>query len=457
MHTFYPHQQKALAYATGRSRVFLAMEMRLGKTPVSIRWAHGEKLHRILVAAPLSTINPGWIEELRSEGVPNKHIHILTEVRKRDRQAVIETHDRGWFLINYEYLRTHPEMLDVLDVNDDGIIIDESTRIRSPKARITKMLLKHTQVEHRALLSGMPNPEGVMNWFEQMRFMNGEFLGYTNYWHMRNSMFRQPWPGSWEWKPKDGTMDAIKKEVHRHVFIMTAKKAGMANKHIYQKRLLPMNAVQRRLMKDITKNFAYKDVETKWVPVQQTWLKRIAGGFSPDGTELVSDAKLKELVVILKEDLPRTAQVVVWAHYRSEIRAIHQYLNAKKIPTAKITGSTSRRTRSVRQLKFRRGTYRVLVIQSKIGMYGLNLSAADTDVYYSNMWDNEVRTQCEKRTEHLTKKVPLLHIDLMTQNSVDEELVPRLREKKLTARSFNLIISNTIQKWRREFPADRFK
>lgn len=452
MHTFRPHQRRALAYASRRSRIFLAMEMRTGKTPVTIRWAKVRQLRRVLVVAPLSTINPGWVEELEEENIPAKRIHVLTEIPKKARLWTLRK--PGWHLINYEYLRTHPELLAELNRDDDGIVLDESTRIRSAKAGITKTLLRGQVPEHRALLSGMPNPESVMNWFTQMVFLKGDLLGYDNYWHFRQAKFRQPWPGSWDWKPKAGVMEEIKKEVHASVFTLTAKQAGMGSKHVYEKRMVEMNRLQKELTRSILRDFEYKDTTTKWVPVQQTWLKRIAGGFSPDGTELVSDAKLKEILSIIKNDLPKGSQVVIWAHYRSEIRAIREFLNRKKVRTTWMTGKTDRVKRRLRQKRFRKGDYQAIVIQSRLGMYGLNLSAADVDIYYSNMWDNEVRTQCEKRIEHLTKKRPLLHIDLMTRDTVDEEVVPRLKEKKMNARSFNLVLKGMLQRWRRVFPRD---
>lgn len=452
MHTLRPHQEQALAYAKNRSRIFLAMEMRTGKTPVTIRWAKARKLRRVLVIAPLSTINPGWVEELQEEMIPNNEIFVLSETPKKQRLDTVHRHRRGWFLVNYEYVRGYPEILELLDNDRDGVVLDESTRIRSPKAQVTKAIIDNTHTEHRALLSGMPNPENASNWFEQMRFMNGDFLGFTLFWKFRNIMYRQPWPGSYEWKPKKGAMEKIKEEVHRHVFVMSAKKAGMNNTHVYEKRRVEMNPLQRRLTKSIVHDFEYGDVETKWAPVQQTWLARIAGGFSPDGKDLVSDAKLKEILSILKEDLPKDAQVVVWARFITEIKAIRQFLNSKGIATAQMTGATSRKKRAIRIKKFQRGEYRVIVIQEKLGMFGLNLATADTDIYYSNMWDNEVRVQCEKRTEHLTKKVPLLHIDLITRDSVDEEVVPRLREKKRIAKSFHLILKGMQDRWKRIYP-----
>lgn len=453
MHKFYAHQDKAFAYAKRRSRIFLAMEMRLGKSAVTIRWAKARGLTKVLVIAPLTTINPGWVEELQNEGIPDRRIHILSEIAKGDRLAVLRALP-GWHLVNYEYVLKHPEVLEILgDSEHSAIVLDESTRIRSPKAQITKVLLRQTKVQHRAELSGLPNPESVLNWFNQIVFMKGDMLGTDNYWKFRSQNFYLPRWSQWDWRAKKGAMERIKNEVHNNVFIMTAKMAGMGNKHIYEKRMVEMNRLQRKAQLSIVRDFEYDGDETKWAPVQQTWLARLAGGFTPDGKELMSDAKLKLLLEILKQEMPGK-QLVVWARFRSEIRTIKKFLNSKKIKTEMMMGGTDRVERAQRIKRFQSGKTRVLVIQERLGMFGLNLAVADADVYYSNMWDNEVRSQCEKRIEHLTKKRPLLHIDLMTRESVDEEVVPRLRQKKLTARQFNLVLKGMVDRWRRIYPLD---
>ena len=42
----------------------------------------------------------------------------------------------------------------------------------------------------------------------------------------------------------------------------------------------------------------------------------------------------------------------------------------------------------------------------------------------------------------------------MTRDSVDEEVVPRLRQKKLTAKQFNLVIKGMVDRYRRVYPLD---
>src|SRR6185369_17979468 len=109
------------------------------KSAVTIRWAKARGLKKVLVVAPLTTINPGWVEELEREGIPDRRVHILSEIKKSDRLSVLRALP-GWHLINYEYVRTNPEVLEILGDDDEvGIVLDESTRIRSPKAGITKV------------------------------------------------------------------------------------------------------------------------------------------------------------------------------------------------------------------------------------------------------------------------------------------------------------------------------
>src|SRR6476620_8990239 len=150
-HTLFPHQEQALRYAQQRDHIALFMEMRLGKSVVAIRWAqpfHGRRL----VVAPLSTLK-GWEQELRDEGETD--VVWLTGISARARASLVTTAAHRWHLINYEALRSWH---DAPSIRWSCLIVDESTRIRNPKALITKMLTrKFFDVPHRAILTGLPN------------------------------------------------------------------------------------------------------------------------------------------------------------------------------------------------------------------------------------------------------------------------------------------------------------
>ena len=70
------------------------------------------------------------------------------------------------------------------------------------------------------------------------------------------------------------------------------------------------------------------------------------------------------------------------------------------------------------------------MLQQKIGKFGLNLSHASTAVYFSNGFSREDRIQTEDRIEHTHKKEPLLLIDLVCRNSIDQTIVKTLTRKE---------------------------
>jgi hypothetical protein len=77
-----------------------------------------------------------------------------------------------------------------------------------------------------------------------------------------------------------------------------------------------------------------------------------------------------------------------------------------------------------------------MLAQVKCGKFGLDWSVASTAIYYSNPYDMEDRAQSEDRIVSATKTEPVLYIDLITKDTIDEEVTEVLRDKNVTARSF---------------------
>lgn len=411
-----------------RKAIGLFLEMRLGKTPVAIRWAMQRKRWKVLVIAPVDVL-PGmqWEQEIEQEG--GWPVYIWPTQDHATWLEAAEANSVGWFGINYEAIRTRPE---VLQLDWDAIILDESTRIRNPKAQITKVLLKHTRhIKYRAILSGLPNPESPLDLFCQMKFLHGSFLGFDNFWAFRQSKFNEV---RYRWFPRKGVIEQIKDEIHEECFIRSKKQVGMGNKKVFERRYVLMTPGQRKLQTQVQREFSAGKLETKWAPVQHLWLSRIAGGFTPEG-EMMADGKLKLLREIITKEW-RKEQAVVWCRFTSELRAAHAMLKKAGVRCQIIRGKTPKKKRPIIQKKFHAGKYRVLLIQVKVGQYGLNLSCASRAIYYSNAWDAEIRSQSQERIEHMTKKEPLLYIDLVTRGSVDEDVLDALQEKKSNSRQF---------------------
>lgn len=455
-HVLLPHQQEALRYASTRDAIALFMEMRLGKTPVAIRWTKARRLRRVLLVAPLSTLlgSLNWEGELRREDVVPVSLCRMPRAQRLPSMrpwrltngSLVRRWATGWFLVNYEALRNQPE---ILDAPWDAIILDESTRIRSPKAQTTKLLLKRTaHIPNRAVLSGLPNPEDPMDYFCQFKFLHGHFMQSDNYWAFRQSKFHTGWT-NWDWQPNKGTRDAIKEYVHKHGFVLTRKDAKVGSAKVRQQRTVELNRAQRLAIQQLRKEFAIGDVETKWVPVVHTWIAKIAGGFHPTTLDILSDAKIRMLEQLLMDDF-RSEPVVVWYRFNHEMEAACAWLRKRnrKLKVKYLHGAMkdSKRLRPLFQEQFQDGRLRVLMLQVKLGKYGWNLSRSSTAIYYSNSYEFEDRSQSEDRIIHLTKKRDCLYVDLVTEGTPDIEVVDSLADKRMTARLFNSRLKTSVLK-----------
>lgn len=434
-HVFFPHQRKALAKIKDNPRPALFLEMRLGKTPVIIRWAKIQtpETRRVLVVAPMATLDD-WEQELLREGVPSSEIVRLDGMDKRVRMEYAEG-GRGWYLINYEGVRVTPNLA---ETRWDALIVDESTAIRNPQAQITKVLIReYANVPCRAILSGNPAPESPMNYFSQFHFLLGQCMGFGNFWAWRNAKFKQSPYLTWEWMPKPGTRDAIKQYVHDHAVVMTRKQMKIGGRKVYERRTVDLLPHQKKLYKGVFKDFAYGELETNFATVRDLWLARISGGFSPDRNhpELIADTKIQELIGLMKGEL-KNESVVVWFRFNEELEAVVKALNRAKIEAIGVTGAVPREERPRIRQQFKRGDYQVICVQIKLGKMGWDLSRASTAIYYSNAYDWESRSQSEDRIIHPTKSTVSLYIDVVTRGTIEEEVVRLLREKRQSATSF---------------------
>jgi SNF2 family DNA or RNA helicase len=406
----------------------LFMEMRLGKTLVCIRALQQLDLPgNVLVVAPMVGLW-AWQRELQMEGEP------FVVLRGDQQKRMDLCSSKTWNLINYEGLRATREVL--MGPLWSAIILDESRRIANPRSQITKVLQQYTKPETRKIiLSGNPAPEGPHEFFEQMRFLHGRFLGCKNFWQFRYSMFSPC--GPYEWVPKPTAVGRIKTAVHSSAFVLTRKQAGISNEKIYERRVVTLNKEARRAYDKVKKEFVAewkgREISTKWVPVQYMWLQQIASGFLDK--QLVERSKFTELHNLLTGEL-QSDQVVVWFRFNAGLLEAERILHNAGIHCGKILGSVTPVNREQAIDDFRAGRTRVLLCQIKAAKEAIDLSVSSTAIYFSNSHSLDERVQSEDRILDVKKQEPLLYIDLVTEDTVDEDIVDLLRDKKTEARFF---------------------
>jgi len=440
MRKFFPHQMKGYWEQKDSKNLILFWEMRLGKTLVAIRWMRKKAYGggRILVVAPLSVLE-SWERELFLE----KEKYVTLTGSREDREKECARHwekvGTNWYLINYEGLfiprartgskrKVEPTLISRLPWK--GVVLDESTRIRNPKAQTTRVVQEWlSSATYKAILSGLPNPESELDYFEQMKFVYGSFLGEDSYWSFRYKYFNQY---GYSWEPKVGLRTSISREVRP--FTLTRKKVRIGPKKVKEVRYVSLPPEIEKLYKKCEKEFVLGEFDTKYITVMRLWLQRLVGGYYKE-KEIASDHKVKELKSLLTGEL-KNDRVVVFYRFNEEIEASLKALRRSIPSIAAITGATPREDRASLRVAFQKGDKRILLCQTQCVKYGLDFSSSSTVIYYSNWEEYEVRRQSEDRIIHATKIEPCLYIDLCCRDTIDYDILQALKRKGTNSRVF---------------------
>ena len=430
----YPYQHEALVHCMNNENVALFMEMRLGKTLVTIRALqyHGN----VLVVAPLSVLGT-WQNELAAEGIPNvctlrgpvegREAHVCELFRFRTAPC--------WVLTNYETLRLAPG---ITKLPWYAVVFDESSKLRNVRTKTSKICLSEfKRTKRRFILTGLPAPESPLDYWGQMAFLDGEFMKHRSYWTFRDRLFMQPTGRTYGWFPRKGVRDQIRDAVNERAFVLSRKNAGIGNKRVYETRMVEPSQEQERLFTEIKAHWeatlGEEKLSTKWAMVAASWVNQVSGGFLHK--QKVGDGKLQELVELLKGELA-DQQVVVWFRFNAELESTHALLQERSIKSCTVLGETKPELRYKYVNEFNAGKVRVLLVQLKCGKFGLNLSSSSTAIYFSNGFSHEDRAQSEDRIEHTEKNEPLLFIDLVTRGSSDQRILNLLNQKVKQSRYF---------------------
>lgn len=425
-----PYQQEVFEWAVPRSHIALFLKMRLGKTVLAIRWFEARGCSRVLIVCPLAVVQT-WVDELALEGIECVVLHSrfgaeLLEAVSDVPELVAVTH--------YEAIRSR----DYGQWGWDCVILDESTRIRKPDIKLTRQVLStFRDVPNKAVLSGCPAPETIIDYFNQMKFLYGTFMGVESYnLFKENFMYRNL---SGKLLPCPHVKSAVENYIADNAYVLDYKDVGFADRKTLVKRYCELSEEHREIYDDVESSFEFEGNETQWQIVVSNWLCQLAGGF-PKNKAFVSDHKIKELKELIAGEL-YGEQAIILCKHSNEIKACKELLGKR---AEVIRGGVALPVRDEIVKSFQNKKIQFIVAQVRCLQYGLNLSIANTIIFYSNSWEFEHRFQALQRIVDLEKHEPSLVIDLVTKNTIDEDIYSALDTK---GKNYSDFMHNVFKKF----------
>lgn len=397
---------------------FFAMEMRLGKTLACIRWLNLKKAEKILVIAP-KTVLFSWEQELKEE---REDFINLADGTLLDRVIDLYQYSPRFSLINYESVNKLERAIRFAEF--DSLVCDESFKIKNPRAGTTKSIISLGKgAKYRAALSGLPTPNSWMDIFTQMQFVHaGSWMGFSNFYAWRQRLFSAQ---GYQHYLSNASKTKIKEAFHASAFALSRKEAGFSGEPVIQDRQGELPSKASKIYQHIFKHWEYPDEsrDTKTILTAIQWMQRVCGGYLKD-FGLIDTWKVKEVESILNDETPKDGSVVIWCAFNEEIDRLAEAIGDCLV----MTGKTKNNKQT--QKDFQAGKKRVIIVQQALGKYGIRLDRADTAIYYSSSFDYDQYAQSRDRILDVRKKFPLLVINLITKNTVEQDIYALLKSKR---------------------------
>jgi SNF2 family DNA or RNA helicase len=334
------------------------------------------------------------------------------------------------------------------------MLIDESTTIKSPTAKRSKVAINLGKFAHyRRIATGNPVPQGACDLWMQSEFLEKNLLGFGNFYGYRNRfcVIQDMKFGSHSFKRVVGyrDMDKLKQMIRQFAFVIKKENCLDLPPKVYQVIDIKLGQAQAKAYEAMTQDAFVAleggEVTAQMVITQLVRLHQIAAGFlKPDHLPEVpfdeSNHRLETLIECL-EAAP--GKCIIWSTYRFNIKQIIEAITKRfgKETLVHFYGDTTQEERKYAREAFQdpNSSVKYIVSNPATGKFGNTFNQATTVVYYNNNYNLEDRQQSEDRAHRFGQEGAIhkpgedpsvLYIDLCARGTVDEKILKVLKNKK---------------------------
>jgi len=426
-----PYQLDGIAFAAGACRAILADDMGLGKTIQGIGLAAFLKqeanISKVLVICPAS-LKSQWQAEIRKFSDLSA-TQILGPAAERSEQYA----NRAFFTIcNYEQV-----MRDILHIERcdwDLIILDEGQRIKNWEAK-TSRVIKGLRSPFALVLSGTPLENRLDELYSVVEFIDDRRLGPAYRFFNKHRVVNET-----------GKVTGFRKldELREHlapILLRRTRDSVLGQLPPRRTRFVRVNpteeqeelhATQMQIVAAITRKCYFTEMD--FIRLQKALLMcRMAA----DSTTLVDKQrpgysskleKLGELIEQLNAEPER--KVVLFSEWTQMLDLIEEKLNACDARFVRLDGQVPQKKRQQLVRTFQTDADCRFIIMTNAGSTGLNLQAADTVINVDLPWNPAVLEQRIARAHRMGQKRPVQVYILVTDGTIEENLLATLSAKK---------------------------
>ncbi len=440
----FPYQKEAFMAIKDLDYSAIFHEQGLGKTKIAIDlllyWLTKRDMDTVMIVTKKQLVK-NWVDEF------SVHTHIKPKVlsnNKADNFYVLNSPVKV-IITNFETLSTDKErILLFLKCRNVGIIIDESTKLKNPEAKLTQDFFDLAPFfKLRTIITGTPVANRPYDIWAQVFFLDaGESLGADFNEFKKNTDLSNDLNVDDEKRMlfQDAVSDIYKKIAHFSVR-ETKKSCGI---ELPQKEYVTIFAqfaenqfeIYRKVIEDLeieVKKEGEYIIDDDSVALKRL-LRLLQIASNPrliDERYVEISGKEEQLERLLQEIQSREEKCIVWSNYIENI----EYFGKKyaEYNPRKIHGSMTieERNRSVELFK-NDETCKVLFATPQAAKEGLTLTVANHVIFYDRGFNLDDYLQAQDRIHRISQKKKCYVYNIMVEGSIDE-WIDRLLEAKQQA------------------------
>jgi SNF2 family DNA or RNA helicase len=483
------HQLEIVNFSKDKPYVGIFAEYGTGKTWCILKLAEILQVSKVLVTCSKTAILATWPLEISKHsdfnyvyltGTKQQRLNALALGLRKSRAPETmyssEYLRPTFFLINFDGIASIYNEL--VASNFDILAVDESTKIKYPNTKRTKVVWAlGKNIPRKYILTGFPITENTKDLYSQIKFLDrGATFGNSYYAFLDKYYVKF----GYKLAPKKGSTEEILKKIEPFCIRVTNERLKLPPKR-YHVVGIEATDEQKRYLKDLKTTMQLSvgsvNVDTEYIFTLLTKSLEICDGFIQDSwynkvnledkqkdycvltctkcgysevrerkksapskcpkcfhmgnVELIPTNKDDYLLDLLEEIEVDYNKVLIWTPFLMTIVKLKKLLQTKGYNVLTLTGETEDVKGTVDKFMTSKN-HNILILTEKKGAESLNLTNCRTAIYYSNEWSYDRRANSEARIYRKGSEIhqSVIYIDFLIKGTVEESVVTCLKTKK---------------------------
>jgi SNF2 family DNA or RNA helicase len=429
-------QKQTGALLTMNPRAYVLNGMGTGKTKAAL-WAwdylRGNKINKkMLVAAPLSTLNFTWAREIFNTlpGVKCSVVHGGTRKRKLER---LDDPDAEIFIINHDGLKHfEKEIIAKIDAGEiDTLVIDELATFRNTSERSKACKRISHKMKWVWGMTGSPIPNEPTDVWMQCQIVTPNTVP-KYFKHFQQDLMVQVAP--FILKPKHDAVERafnVMQPAVRFTLDDVVELPDIIERWVDVDLAPSTSKIYRDLMQHCYSALSTGEITAANAGAVMMKLLQVSTGwvYKSDGTTATLDNS-NRIDALMDAIASTDRKVLVFVPFKHALAGVSEALTNDKIEHCVVSGDTPAGQRSQLFNLFQNtGKYKVMAAHPQCLAHGITLTAADTVVWFAPITSLEIYDQANHRIRRVGQqhKQQIIHLQA---TPVEKKIYTMLRGKQ---------------------------